>query len=337
MRRTALAMARILAAVLALTTIGCAGSSSRPEEFTGAIAFVGNGQRLFTVDAADSTLTRIGRRDTSGTASWSPDGATVAYSTPKGEIVLADSSGGGERRLTRPWCFNPAYSPEGSRIVCDVTEPIVITIVNARNGSRVAETPDCCYRPTWSPDGRQIAYSSFGTYDPKRGYVGPSGVFVMNADATHRRLIARKSVDDNGTPPAWSSRGAIAFISDGAIWTVSVSGKGLHRLVPADGRGMRGLAWSPDGAKLAFGHGDGDYEVFVVNEDGSGVENLTDNEKIQDEWPSWSPDGRAIVFVSDRDDGVDQVFAMRVDGSGETQITNDRRWSACCASWSPSS
>ena len=53
----------VAAAMPALLTIGCAESSSRPAELTGAIAFIARDTHLFTVDAADSTLTRIGRLD----------------------------------------------------------------------------------------------------------------------------------------------------------------------------------------------------------------------------------------------------------------------------------
>jgi Tol biopolymer transport system component len=329
-----------MALVLLLSAIGCAGSSSRPEEFTGAIAFVGYGDRIFTVDAADSKVTRIGGQTSTGAVSWSPDGATIAYSTPDGVIKYADSSGGGERRLGRPaYCLGPIFSPDGARLACDYTEPWILTVLNAGDGSVVARTADGSWRPSWSPDGRQIVYVSFGTYDRKSGkYVGFGGVFVMNADGTHKRRAGKKP--DIYETPAWSSRGMIAFIDDaGGIWAVNASGKGLRRLVPEDRRGTEGLAWSPDGTKLAFSHGDGDYEVFVVNANGTGLTNLTNNEKIQDKWPSWSPDGKAIAFVSDRVEKRNQVFVMRADGSGQTQLTDDRRgarWNGITwPAWSP--
>lgn len=329
----------LIAVGLAAMTAACGGSSSRPDEFTGTIAFKGYENRLFTVDAGDSTVTRIGRYSSSGAPTWSPDGATIAYSLSGGDLVIADATGSGARRLRTPWCFEPQFSPDGSRVVCDVVEPNTIAVVDARTGKMLLETDDCCWQPAWSPDGRQLAYVSYGTYDPKRphaGYVGPSGLFIMNADGSGKRRVA-KNVSYDETP-VWSSRGDIAFVGDGGIWAVKASGRDLRRLMRADGRDTRGLAWSPNGQKLVFGHGDGDYEVFVVNADGSGLENLTANEKIQDEWPSWSPDGRAIVFTSDRDGGMDQVFAMRSDGSGETQLTDDQRYvwgGICCAVWSP--
>lgn len=61
----------------------------------------------------------------------------------------------------------------------------------------------------------------------------------------------------------------------------------------------------------------GDDDIFVVNADGTGQDNLTDNEEIEDFNPVWSPDGSKIAFISDRAGSLD-IFVM--DNLGEDPI-----------------
>ena len=63
---------------------------------------------------------------------------------------------------------------------------------------------------------------------------------------------------------------------------------------------------------------DGNWEVYVVNLDGSELRRLTRN-PASDGLPTWSPDGRHIAFVSDRD-GSWAVWVMRPDGSQQRRL-----------------
>ena len=79
-------------------------------------------------------------------------------------------------------------------------------------------------------------------------------------------------------------------------------------------------AWSPDGRKLAFvSRRDGNSEIYVINADGSGQENLTQH-PARDSHPSWSRDGRKLAFVSRRD-GNSEIYVMNADGSGLRNVT----------------
>jgi Tol biopolymer transport system component len=58
-----------------------------------------------------------------------------------------------------------------------------------------------------------------------------------------------------------------------------------------------------------------------MNADGSGKRNLTRN-PAQDGSPSWSPDGRRIAFVSNRDGRDGGIYVMNADGSGQRRLTH---------------
>ncbi len=73
--------------------------------------------------------------------------------------------------------------------------------------------------------------------------------------------------------------------------------------------------------KIAFhSDRDGDFEIYVMDADGSNVVGLTNN-SAPDTYPDWSPDGTKVAFVSRRD-GNDEIYVMNADGTGQTRLTN---------------
>src|SRR3989344_4308215 len=85
--------------------------------------------------------------------------------------------------------------------------------------------------------------------------------------------------------------------------------------------------------KIAFhSFRDGNYEVYVMNADGSAQTNLTNNP--ESDWnPMWSPNGSKIAFHSFRD-GNYEVYVMNADGSAQTNLTNNPE-SDTYPVWSP--
>jgi Tol biopolymer transport system component len=76
-----------------------------------------------------------------------------------------------------------------------------------------------------------------------------------------------------------------------------------------------------ENGKIAFtSDRDGNREIYVMEEDGSGQVRLTTN-TIEDDHPTWSPDGTKIAFLSQRASGEFAIFVMNADGGGRTEIT----------------
>ena len=145
---------------------------------------------------------------------------------------------------------------------------------------------------------------------------------------------------------AVDAQGQIAFSSDrDGYWEIYV--------MDADGGNQQNLtnnpshdrdpSWSPDGKRVVFFsnrdghamHGRPTSEIYVMDADGGNPQNLT-NDRNDDRFPSWSPDGRRIAFVSDRDGPPRyfDIYVMDADGSNLQRLTNDPRDDRH-PSWSP--
>ena len=100
-------------------------------------------------------------------------------------------------------------------------------------------------------------------------------------------------------------------------------------------------SWSPDGKRIAFmsdrdGHFDmpgrlPNYEIYVMDADGGNQQNLT-NDPNSDVSPSWSPDGKRIVFASDRE-GNHEIYVMDADGNNQQRLTDNDFYDSA-PSWS---
>jgi Tol biopolymer transport system component len=119
------------------------------------------------------------------------------------------------------------------------------------------------------------------------------------------------------------------------VWTArptpSAREAGAERTTPALPTPERGVAPGRI-VYMAKAAPDDNWAIFVMRSDGSDPTQLTER-GANDTSPLWSPDGRQLLFVSDRD-GNREVYVMSADGSSQLNLTRDAAedWTPC---WSP--
>jgi Tol biopolymer transport system component/CubicO group peptidase (beta-lactamase class C family) len=241
---------------------------------------------------------------------WSPDAKKIAF-LRSGDIYVMNADGSEQRSLTRNAASDSdaAWSPDGKKIafVHERGGNAEILVMNAdgtgqRNLTRNASRDE---DPVWSPDGRQIAFARKVAWGAG-GVGGQFDVFVMKADGSGQRRLTR---DPSGeSHPAWSPDGRkIVFERHGGsgaggsswawydVYVVNADGSGrptdlTKEARPRPNRASRALpAWSPDGRMIAFlSSSDGNYDVYVMNADGSGQTNVTRSRANESRF-AWSP------------------------------------------------
>jgi Tol biopolymer transport system component len=164
------------------------------------------------------------------------------------------------------------------------------------------------------------------------GVVRPTGdsipdnadIFVVRADGTHLKQLTDSPEWEEH--PSWSPDGTrivydVASNSfpreDPSIWVMSADGSGKARLT-------HGYLphWSRDGERIVFTRSlaPPKYDViFVMDADGSDVRLVTQRPSGQAH-PSWTPDGRRVLFTDGWDDGC----AVNLDGSGRVKLTQTK-------------
>lgn len=270
------------------------------------------------------------------------------------QIYLMNGDGTNVRRITdNKYADNfPALSPDGSKIVFDSNrlrteaEPINTSHLFLMNTDGTGQTLLALgSSATWSSDGKKIAFhaSASGTGRPTKPFPGAatidSDIFVLNVNDVLKKTAPPRNITNSpeaiDEDPDWSPNGRkIIFTShlvaddklDSAtaeIYVIKPNGKGQRTRLTNNSEEERAPAWSPDGKRILYlcRKGGNDFEICVMNADGTGQIQLTDN-TVADLTSSWSPDGKKIIFHRPVSRGRFQLWTINSDGTGETQLTD---------------
>lgn len=264
-----------------------------------------------------------------GDPSLSPDGNTLLFVSERDgniEIYKKDLATGIETRLTNSPGHDsyPSFSPDGTQIVFNSDrerENTDVYIMNA-DGSGLRKLTDL---PTnefvtsdpWSADGTTLLVVSNAT--------GADNIYKYEVELFD--MTALTGVKSDAFAPSVSADGKAL------VYCVGVSDSNSEirlfdlesqndRLITSVATGGCTARISPDGRQVLFtDFANGNTDVFVINPDGSGRRQLT-NDGSKDSMPSWSPDGALIVFVANRGGDLQRtsLWLMRADGTYQREI-----------------
>ena len=242
------------------------------------------------------------------------------------EIWAMDYDGANQHQITHldSISLSPRVSPDGSRLAfSSLTKSGWEIMMYSLDLGRMVTFPrfgGTNLSPSWSPDGTKLAISSSRT--------GDSEIYVVDASGGNlRRLTSGKGPD---VSPTWNRKtgSQIGFVSGRTglpqIYTMEVDGTNLQRVTD------QGYAvspnWSPNGQFLTFswmrkyGPGaPGSNDMYLMDIASKQWVQLT-HDGSRNDFPCWSPDGRHIVFQSNRS-GSEQIWSMLADGTKVQQLT----------------
>ena len=254
----------------------------------------------------------------------SPDQRTVAFlrgGTGIYEIDTVAFSGGNLRELTKEeinWTnFTLMWSPDGKYIAYE-------------SGNRMARVPvsggPIEFNPVYprigalSADGRRLAY-----VEPAAAWRSPPVVWRAKLANAGGKVVSQSrvlvSATGNSSAQLSPSQQQLVFESRGQIWKSNADGSDPLQLTFFETGDPGTPRWSPDEKWIAFDYRSATQrgQIYLVDSEGRNLRRLSSDDYVVNV-PSWSRDGKAVYFASNRS-GDWQVWRREISTGKETQIT----------------
>ena len=246
-------------------------------------------------------------------------------------LAIMDQDGANHRFLTngQSTVLTPRFAPNMQTITYmsyDGDRPrVYIYDIGSGRQRLLVNQPHMTFAPRFSPDGRYVVFSmSVG---------GNTDIYRVPASGgAPQRLTNAPGIDTGGSYSPDGSQ--IVFESDRGgsqqLYVMNADGSNQRRISFGGGRYATPV-WSPRGDMIAFTKIGGGFRIGVMSPNGSGERILTD--AWQDEGPTWSPNGRVIMFFrTAQGSGRTDLWSVDLTGVNERQIPtpldgSDPAWS----------
>jgi len=240
--------------------------------------------------------------------------------TPVSDIVPLTGSGLVQLTTSRNLDYTPTLSSDQRRLVYSskisgVWQLVEVDVNGFGSANQITFGSINYEAPHFSPDGQHLLASvSSG---------GGDDIYLLDS-RTGAIIDQLTNLPGDEYYPHWLADGTGFIFSwqNGNDRGIYFQDMNFNRVELIHSSTFNGFAYpSPDGRQIAFYSGrDGDYEIYVMNTNGSNQRRLTFSPG-RDASPVWSPDGQWIAFESERNGNYD-LFAIRPDGSDLRQLTS---------------
>ena len=232
---------------------------------------------------------------------WGQDWDRIAFVSDReggANIWIMNADGSDPINLTKGrYCTSPAWSPDGMKIAYIDFGDDEIWLMDTDGSNQQPVTDDSVQKVilSWSEDGSSIYYDTLPTGDPRDGVE----TFAVVVDGSNPIPVDRREAPHNqpnlspdGTKEVFALRDEGQFdiyIRDTSEFEQAFDPLTLTPLAYRPNIDVN-PTWAPDGMRIAFSSGSslGDqFEIWVVNIDGSNLVELTDG--LGGNWPAWRP------------------------------------------------
>ncbi len=207
-----------------------------------------------------------------------------------------------------------------------VGELFIANINDLANARKLTELKRASvYTPTFSPSGEQIVFAS--------DYAGNFELFLYDIPANQTSQL---TTTPNGISkdPHWSPDGRrIVFTSDLEspnfseiyVYEFVENAEPLITRITDDAGSSYSPQWSPNGRQIVYANdADGSGNIYIIGADGQRRSSLVIS-PFEEKNPVWSPDGRFVLFIANREDDIFQLYYAEPPNRTVTRILRDDR------------
>lgn len=253
-------------------------------------------------------------------------------------LAIMDQDGANHRYLTdgRDLVLTPRFSPNAQEITYLAYQNnrprVYLYNIDTGRQELLGDFPGMTFAPRFSPDGNKVIFSMSRD--------GNSDIYVMDLRTRQSKQLTNHSAID--TSPSFSPDGRqVVFESDRGgtqqLYVMSLDGGNAHRITFDQGR-YANPVWSPRGDLIAFTKIlGGEFYIGVIRPDGTGERLIT--KAFHVEGPSWSPNGRVLIYFKERPVGPNgnlrqaKLFTIDLTGFNERVLPTPK--DASDPAWSP--